>query len=67
MSRYSLEKKDQIESILINLYISILMDIPDNHEDIVQYCYEDVCETADADNWSYGDVIIAFRRFLQTK
>jgi hypothetical protein len=41
------------------------MDIPSNYEDIVQYCYEDVCETADPENWHSGDVAIAFRRWVE--
>ena len=67
MENWTLEKKDSIESILINLYTNIGMDIPSNHEDIVQYCYEDVCETADPVNWSIGDVVTGFRRFIEEK
>ena len=65
MKNWTVEKKDEIESILINIYTNIGMDIPSNHEDIVQDCYEDVCETGDPINWSDGDVIIAFRRFIE--
>ncbi|MBC8428116.1 MAG: hypothetical protein H8D94_01445 [Candidatus Pelagibacter sp.] len=63
---FSVEKKDDVERILINMWTKINMDIPNNYEDIVQYCYEDVCETADPHNWSDGDVVIAFRRWIES-
>ena len=59
------KKKDDIESILIDKWASIGMDIPSNYEDIVQDCFEDVHETADPVNWSNGDVSIAFRRWTE--
>lgn len=64
-TNWTVEKKDEIERILINLWKSMGMDIPANFETIVQFCYEDVCETADAENWSDGDVVIAFRRWIE--
>lgn len=66
MKNWTVEKKDSIESMLINMFASIGMDIPENYEDIVQYCYEDVCETADPENWHSGDVTIAFRRWIES-
>lgn len=66
MKNWTVEKKDSIESMLINMFASIGMDIPANYEDIVQYCYEDVCETADPENWHSGDVAIAFRRWIES-
>jgi len=59
------KKKDAIEKMLIDIWTSIGMDIPNNFEDIVQFCYEDVCDTADAENWHSGDVTIAFRRWIE--
>ena len=67
MKNWTVEKKDEIERILISIWSKIPMDIPSNYENIVQYCYEDVCETADPVNWSDGDVVIAFRRFIEEK
>lgn len=58
--------KDDIERILINMWSSIGIDIPENYEDIVQYCFEDVLETADPENWHDGDVAIAFRRWIES-
>ena len=66
-SNWSVEKKDEIEKRFINLITKIDMDIPSNFEDIVQYIYEDVCETADPENWSDGDIAIAFRRWIESK
>ena len=63
--QWSVQKKDAIESILIEMWASIGMCIPDNFEDIVQDCYEDVCSCADPENWHSGDVAIAFRRWLE--
>lgn len=64
---YSVNKKDEIERILIDMWAKMGMDAPENFEDIVQECYEDVCETADPVNWSDGDVAIAFRRWIEKK
>ena len=65
MKNWTVEKKDEIERILIHVWSQIGMDTPSNHELIVQYCYEDVCETADQENWHSGDVVIAFRRWIE--
>ena len=59
------KKKDEVESILIMMWKTIGMDIPENFEDIVQYCFEDVCDTADPVDWHSGDVSIAFRRWIE--
>lgn len=59
------KKKDEVEKILIQKITSLGMDIPNNLEDIVQYCFEDILECADKDNWSDGDVTIAFRRWIE--
>lgn len=58
--------KDEVERVLINKWTQIGMDIPDNHEDIIQYCYEDILDTADID-WHDGDVAIAFRRWIESQ
>jgi hypothetical protein len=65
VKQWSVEKKDEIEKILIDKWASFGMDIPANFENIVQYVYEDVCETADPVNWSDSDVAIAFRRWVE--
>lgn len=63
---YSVEKKDTIESILISMWASMGMGIPNNFEVIVQHVYEDVCETADPVNWNDSDVMIGFRRWIES-
>lgn len=64
---WSVEKKDDIEKRFINIIKKIGMDIPNNFEDIVQDIYEDVCETADAENWNDSDIVIGFRRWIESK
>jgi hypothetical protein len=65
MENWTVEKKREIERILIDMWTKIGMDRPENFEDIAQDCYEDVCETADPIDWSDGDVSIAFRRWIE--
>ena len=67
IKQWSVEKKDAIETMLIDMWATLGMDIPNNYEDIVQYCYEDVCETADPVEWHSGDVAIAFRRWIENQ
>ena len=65
-TNWTVEKKDEIEKRFINLITKIGMDIPSNFEDIVQFIYEDVCETADEENWHDGDIAIGFRRWIES-
>jgi hypothetical protein len=58
------KKKDEVERMLINMWKQIGMDIPSNHEDITQFVFEDVCDTAD--DWHSGDVAIGFRRWIES-
>jgi hypothetical protein len=67
MNNWTTEKKDEIERRFINLITRIGMDIPDNYEDIIQYIYEDVCETADENYWNDSDIAIGFRRWIESK
>ena len=57
----------EVELILLDTLGSIGMDKPSNFDSIVQYCFEDICETADADDWNNSDVVIALRRFIENK
>ena len=63
----SIGMRDEIESMVIDIFPKIGCDLPDNWEDIVQFVYEDVLETADKNNWHSGDVAIAFRRWIESK
>jgi hypothetical protein len=62
----NVDKKDEIEKILISKWAILGMDVPSNFEDIVQFVYEDVCETADPLNWNDSDVVIGFRRWIES-
>ena len=61
----SVAMKYEVEKIFINLITNIGIDLPENWEDIVQFIYEDVMETADNDNWNDDDVRIGFRRWIE--
>lgn len=67
MKNWTVEKRDLIEKIFIREISKIGMDVPENFEDIVQFIYEDVCEVADEEDWHSGDVVIGFRRWIETK
>lgn len=60
-------KKDEVERLFIDLVASIGMDIPENFEDIVQFIYEDILDTADDENWNNSDVVIGFRRWIESQ
>jgi hypothetical protein len=60
------KKKDEIESLLIDMFDRIGIQTPSNFEDITQFVFEDVCDTADAVNWNNDDVAIGFRRWIES-
>lgn len=60
-------KKKEIERSLIDNFDRMNMDIPSNFEEILNFVYEDVCETADKDNWNDSDVVIGFRRWIESR
>lgn len=59
------EFRNKIEEMLINIYTTIGMDKPSNHEQILDFVANDVAETADPVEWHSGDVAIAFRRWIE--
>lgn len=59
------EKKEEITSMLIDIFDRINIDTPNNFDEILEFVYNDVCETADPVNWHDGDVAIAFRRWIE--
>jgi len=62
------ELRTEVGAQLEMLYRRIGIDKPSNHEEIVDYCTEDVVVAADKYFWNSEDVNIAFRRFIeQTK
>ena len=52
--------------MLFNIYQNIGIDKPTNHNSILEFVYNDVCDTADSENWNDCDVSIAFRRFIES-
>ena len=60
------KKKDEIESLLIDIFDRIGIETPSNLEDITQFVFEDVCDTADGDDWNNDDVAIGFRRWIES-
>ena len=54
-----------IEDELFIIYFSIGIDVPSNHEEIIQFIKNDIEESADLLNWTSEDVKIGFRRFLE--
>jgi hypothetical protein len=57
----------EVMSMLIDIFDRINIDMPSNFDDILEFVYNDVCETADENNWHDGDVAIAFRRWIESK
>lgn len=62
-----MNKKQEIESMLMSIYIAIGIEKPQNHDEILDFIIEDVDETADPEDWHSGDVSIAFRRWMESK
>jgi hypothetical protein len=59
--------RQEIEHFVQDIILRIGIDRPSNMDVIVDFCMQDVIDTADKDNWHSGDVLIAFRRFLESK
>jgi hypothetical protein len=53
-----------VETYLENMFKAIEMDRPENYDVMFNFICDDIRETADED-FSYGDVVIAFRRFIE--
>ena len=56
----------EITSMLIDIFDRINIDTPNNFDDILDFVYDDVKETADKENWHSGDVAISFRRWIES-
>ena len=64
---WGVHHKDEIVRIFINDITKMGMDIPENHEEIVQFIYEDIMSCGDTIKWNDSDVIIGFRRFIESR
>ena len=60
-----MSKRKEIESLLIDIFDRIGIQTPSNFDEIAEFCYEDVCASADPVDWGDGDVAIAFRRWIE--
>lgn len=61
------DKQSEIASMIIDIFDRINIDMPSNFDDILEFIYNDICETADEKDWHDGDVAIAFRRWIESK
>lgn len=61
------EFRTDVNVHLRHIYLSIGIDTPSNHEEILNFVADDVMETADPLNWHSGDVAIAFRRWIEAQ
>lgn len=62
-----MSKQKEIQQVLLTQFTSIGMDIPINFDEILSFVVEDVETSADPINWSDGDVITAFRRWIENQ
>ena len=58
-------KIEDVEHLLKQIWISIGIDVPINHNEILQFIVNDIIATADNNDWHSGDVAIAFRRWIE--
>lgn len=58
---------DEITAVFSKIISEMGMDEPENFEKIAHYIIKDILETADIDKWSTGDVIIGFRRWIESR
>ena len=59
------ETKEQVGFALEHIWQKIGIDVPENHDKIVEFCYNDIGESADPARWNEIDVAIALRRFIE--
>jgi len=61
-----MDKRQEIVSMVIDIFDRIGIDTPSNFDEIAEFIYDDVNETADPTEWHSGDVDIAFRRWIES-
>ena len=59
-------RKEVETQLLGEIYPTIGIDKPENHDDIVEFIFHDVEVTADPENWNSRDIAIGFRRFIES-
>jgi hypothetical protein len=61
-------KKKIIVGMVIDMFDRIsTAPIPSNFDEIVEFIYNDVNETADPINWDVNDVHFSFYKWIETK
>lgn len=60
------KKRLNIENILMKLWAEMFLSIPKNYDEIIEYVYNDVCECADINDWNSNDILIGFRRWIES-
>ena len=58
---------NDVRVCLVDNFDRMCMPLPDNFEDILEFVYWDVHETADREKWNVNDVSIAFRRWIESQ
>jgi len=61
-----MDKRQEIVSMVIDIFDRVNIDMPSNFDEIAEFIYDDVNETADPTDWHNGDVAIAFRRWIES-
>jgi hypothetical protein len=61
------EFKDSVEYHLKNIYINIGIDVPRNHQDILDFVAISVSNDSDIKRWSMQDVARAFRKWIESQ
>ncbi len=61
------DKRFEITVMLVDIFDRINIDQPSNFDEILDFVYDDVCETADPVYWHDDDVAIAFRRWVESR
>ena len=61
------EMFDEVDRLLVDNFDRLGMDLPNNFEEILDFVYWDIHDTAEKDNWNDRDVIIAFRRWIESQ
>ena len=61
------EMFDEVDRLLVDNFDRLGMDLPNNFEEILDFVYWYIHDTADKDNWNDSDVIIAFRRWIESQ
>ena len=63
----ALRKKQEIADMLIDIFDRILIEVPNNFDEILNFVVDDVNERADKIHWNDGDVAFSFKKYIESK